>query len=100
MGYSCFGSRMKKKMGFHSTVERMQNICRPINLQIFFFFLTFSGISYFDMNGLPLNFPSIMLPGFYHPNSFSFSITVNTKSVSPRLPQSFVYCLCNHCILE
>lgn len=65
MGYSCFGSRMKKKMGFHSPVERMQNTCRP-------FFLTFSGISNFDMNGLPLNFPSIMLPGFYHPNSFPF----------------------------
>lgn len=39
------------------------------------------------MNGLPLNFPSIMLPGFYHPNSFSF-LSLNTKSVSPRLPQS------------
>lgn len=88
----------KKKGGFHSTVERMQNTCRPINLQIFFF-LTFSGISYFDMNGLPLNFPSIMLPGFYRPNSFPF-LSLNTKSVSPRLPQSFVYCLCNHCILE
>lgn len=24
------------------------------------------------MNGLPLNFPSIMLPGFYHPNSNQF----------------------------